>query len=399
MAEKKNNILMLTSIFPTPDPEYHATNVCQSFVKEWQKMGYNVRVFHLNNTLPIVYSWIGTLFPKYAMKKMWSVVFLKPKRYNDSYIIDGIHVTYFPVVHPIPGRSTPRKNIISAYQFLRDSLSKDSFIPDIVVSHWTDMASYMPMIKHDYPNTKTSIVFHNDVHFSKQMMTNLKFIDAIGFRSESLKKQFENTFGVKKREFVCLSGIPSSYIPKFYPSKHFDEGVDKFIYVGRLAKNKNIDTLVKSLYNTFFAQEYSLDIVGNGPELNELVALVSELKESKNVRFHGKIPRENAQLLMNSSQVFVMVSSPEAFGLVYVEAMAQGCITIASRGEGADGFIVDGVNGFLCEPGNVEELSGLIDKIKSMSPKQLETISRNAYETACSMTDEKVAVSYLKNVE
>ena len=42
-----------------------------------------------------------------------------------------------------------------------------------------------------------------------------------------------------------------------------------------------------------------------------------------------------------------MISQGEAFGLVYLEAMARGCITIASRGEGFDGIIKDGINGFL----------------------------------------------------
>lgn len=49
---------------------------------------------------------------------------------------------------------------------------------------------------------------------------------------------------------------------------------------------------------------------------------------------------------MLASDCFIMISKNEAFGLVYLEAMSAGCITIASRGEGFDGVIIHGVNGF-----------------------------------------------------
>lgn len=45
-----------------------------------------------------------------------------------------------------------------------------------------------------------------------------------------------------------------------------------------------------------------------------------------------------------------MVSAHEAFGLVYVEAMAKGCITVATAGQGIDGVIVDGKMVFVCIP-------------------------------------------------
>ena len=58
--------------------------------------------------------------------------------------------------------------------------------------------------------------------------------------------------------------------------------------------------------------------------------------------------REEVIRQMDNHDVFVMISRNETFGLVYLEAMARGCITIASRNEGFDGVIEHGVNGFLC---------------------------------------------------
>ena len=94
----------------------------------------------------------------------------------------------------------------------------------------------------------------------------------------------------------------------------------------------------------------------------------------------------------------VMISRGEAYGLVYLEAMARGCITIASRHEGFDGVIVDGENGFLCEAGNAEELAIIIMRINAMTADERQAISDRAIETAKRLTDEKAARLYIDDV-
>ena len=94
-----------------------------------------------------------------------------------------------------------------------------------------------------------------------------------------------------------------------------------------------------------------------------------------------------------------MISKNEAFGLVYLEAMAAGCITIASRNEGFDGVIKDGVNGFLCEAGNIKELSEIINKINALSIEEKKEISINAMNTARSLTNRKAAKKYLSSLK
>lgn len=74
--------------------------------------------------------------------------------------------------------------------------------------------------------------------------------------------------------------------------------------------------------------------------------------------------------------------------------MANGCITIASRNEGIDGIIENGVNGFLCEAGNWMELRKIINHINMLSDEEKQLISTNARKTACKMTDSNVANAY-----
>lgn len=93
-----------------------------------------------------------------------------------------------------------------------------------------------------------------------------------------------------------------------------------------------------------------------------------------------------------------MISEEETFGLVYLEAMSMGCITIASRNEGMEGIIEDGVNGFLCKAGDEKELAVIIDRINQMSNDELHTISQNASQTAMRLTDENVAADYINHI-
>jgi glycosyltransferase involved in cell wall biosynthesis len=101
---------------------------------------------------------------------------------------------------------------------------------------------------------------------------------------------------------------------------------------------------------------------------------------------------------MIDADVFAMVSKPEAFGLVYVEAMSKGCITIGTKGQGIDGVIQHGENGFLCEARNVLALKNLFVEINQMSYDDKLRIATKAINTASSLTDGKVALDYLKKI-
>jgi glycosyltransferase involved in cell wall biosynthesis len=90
-----------------------------------------------------------------------------------------------------------------------------------------------------------------------------------------------------------------------------------------------------------------------------------------------------------------MISEGEAFGLVYLEAMSRGCITIASKNEGMDGIIKDGINGFLCESGNQFDLENKLRFISCLSTKEIKVIKINAIHTAQEYTNEKAALKYL----
>ena len=113
----------------------------------------------------------------------------------------------------------------------------------------------------------------------------------------------------------------------------------------------------------------------------------------------GQISRKEVFDFLSKAETFIMISNNETFGMVYLEAMAMGCITIASRNGGVDGIIKNGINGYLSEQGNENDLANVINIIKKLNNKEKENMQMNAVKTAIEFSDSKVSDKYLDNIK
>jgi teichuronic acid biosynthesis glycosyltransferase TuaC len=123
------------------------------------------------------------------------------------------------------------------------------------------------------------------------------------------------------------------------------------VAAGRLVSGKGLEQVIEALA-LLGAPDVRCVIAGDGPLRRSLEALAARLGVSERVRLVGQLPREELLALMASAQVFALPSSPEGFGLVHLEAMAQGTPVIACRDEGPSDFIDDGVSGYLVASGD-----------------------------------------------
>jgi N-acetyl-alpha-D-glucosaminyl L-malate synthase BshA len=101
-------------------------------------------------------------------------------------------------------------------------------------------------------------------------------------------------------------------------------------------------------------------IGGDGPLLDYHKMLARRLGISSNVFFTGRIPREEVPLYYAASDVVVVPSLQEAWGLVATEAMACGKPVVASRVGGLPDQVIDGYNGFLVPPRDPKALADRI---------------------------------------
>lgn len=387
-------ILLITEIYPSPTHgTKNETVICHYFAKEWAKLGHEVKSVRFNPLLPWYYVLLGKIIHPFFKKKNWSVTFLNTYRKEESYIYEGINVTYIPMFRKRRGQPLPDKEYDRAFNIASNYLG--DFEPDIMVGHWGSMAPLLAKYKAMFPAAKTGIVLHEKVD-GPYYLNYINLFDAWGFRNKAIKESFEKYHGYEYNGFLCNSGIPKEYITK--APKSFSAGINRFVFVGKLMELKRVENSILALNSVFGADNFHFDIVGDGGCMESLKTLVGKLDISDKVIFHGWLAREKAQKIIEASDCFIMVSDHEAFGLVYLEAMSKGCLAIGTIGQGADGIIENGVNGFLCPPKDLDALISLMKNIREMKEEELNAISERAIQTASELTDEKVAQSYLNAI-
>jgi glycosyltransferase involved in cell wall biosynthesis len=223
--------------------------------------------------------------------------------------------------------------------------------------------------------------------------------DLIGFRSYQIEKEFMKYITYSKESFLCLSGIPSKFIesPIKYNTYEKKDTIH-IIFAGVLNKNKNVKQVIDIL--SYFSGNYDFvfTIIGEGPEKKSLERYVERKGMSKNIKFLGKLSRDDTFEHMMNSDIFIMLSKKETFGLVYLEAMAAGCIVLGTKDQGIDGIIIDGENGYLMDINENNKITEEFAKILSLCPETQTNIKRNAKETVKFFSEDKISKEYFEEI-
>lgn len=401
-----NKVLLLTTMYP--DPLRPGTDVCHFFAREWKKMGYMVLVVNFRSMFPRIYTDLASLFPKIAHRYIGNHVEMDRNMSIIQHDVEGIHVYSIPIFKYIPHGRYPRKEINKQVAFLERILHEDSFVPDAIIGHFHNpQFEIIGALKKDYPNAHTCVSLHElnasvlTKCYGKDCERVINGVDMIGFRSVPIKNRFEAVFGCNRKSFVCWSGTSPKYLStKASNERRFADGpLTEFIYVGQTIRRKYPKETIEAIHQVYGQKGFHLTYVGSKDiSFPETQKYINDNGLGDLVTFTGQIPRDEIIGYYDRSQCFILISKNEVFGLVYLEAMARGCITIASRDEGMEGIITDGVNGFLCESGNVRELASIITKINNLSGNEKSMISENARKTARELSDYNVARNYIEAV-
>ncbi|MEI8278326.1 MAG: glycosyltransferase family 4 protein [Bacteroidota bacterium] len=134
---------------------------------------------------------------------------------------------------------------------------------------------------------------------------------------------------------------------------------DRVIFTGTLVEKKGIYQLVKA-WNIVNAQmpEAELIVLGKGPI--EKISKLLNLKALKRVQFKGHVSREVLLEYVASSQIAVLPSYAETFGLAAIEAMVCGTAVIYTNRTVGGEIVDDTINGLLVDPDNVEDIASKI---------------------------------------
>lgn len=204
---------------------------------------------------------------------------------------------------------------------------------------------------------------------------------------------------LKRRMEECGVTAPMSVILNGFQVKDATPAPDKsplsMIQAGYLVARKKADVTIRAFASLRKRHpDAVLDIVGSGSEMERFRALCGELGVSESVHFHGFLPNPETLAKMAKSQFFVMPSVNEGFGIVYLEAMASGCITIGTEGEGIADLIVSGENGFLVPPDDPEAIVRTVEWCLK-HPGEAATVAEKGRQDALKLTWEKNASQYV----
>ena len=127
------------------------------------------------------------------------------------------------------------------------------------------------------------------------------------------------------------------------------------IHISNFRPVKRVEDVVRVFKGVSEHIGARLLMVGDGPDRHKALELATELGVSGRVAFLGSFPR--VEDLLAVTDLFLLPSVKESFGLAALEAMASGVPVVASRTGGVPEVVEDGMSGFLCEEKDVEAMT------------------------------------------
>jgi len=257
-----------------------------------------------------------------------------------------------------------------------------NFNPDIVHAHLSSMELLASLLKFFNPKeinlviTKHLDSFFLEASFGQNLLIRGVFIDKFIHKNADriicISKQVKRYFTKKillptNKIRVIYYGVSKEYFGKKKKFKLIDKNLNKKDFliccIARHVKQKSLDFLILSFAEFIKKNPNSkLLLVGNGPERNNLIKIAKENKVYKKIiwiKFS-----ENIKDLLKISNVFVLPSKYEGFGMVFLEAMLTNTPVISTNISAIPEVIENNYNGILIEPDNIKQMVSALNNIQ-----------------------------------
>ena len=202
-----------------------------------------------------------------------------------------------------------------------------------------------------------------------------------------LMKEYLEEISVKPPVSVLPTGLP---MDSFLPDEEKAAQIRRmylrgrkhlFVSVSRLAKEKNVEFLIRSvkLIKERRGSDFKLLLVGDGPERKHLQRLAEELGVQEEIVFVGAVPNEEIRNYCHAADLFLFASRSETQGIVLIESMAAGTPVLAVRATGTEDVVICGENGYMTNVSEIEFSEKLMDILEK---KELQILTEGAKKTA-----------------
>ncbi|WP_189342987.1 glycosyltransferase family 4 protein [Winogradskyella epiphytica] len=179
--------------------------------------------------------------------------------------------------------------------------------------------------------------------------------------SNATKIDVANFFKIPSRKITVLPNSVKDYSSTLQGVTTDNKNL---LYVGRLHSSKGIDVLIRAFSQ--IVKKFPimrLDIIGQGPFLNELLDLTIALGVSNHVSFLGEKNKESVLSAYKKSYCTIIPSRSEAFGFTVIEAMSTGTCVIGANNTGIKEIIIHEETGLLFETDRSDDL---VNKLETL---------------------------------
>ncbi|MCC7478907.1 N-acetyl-alpha-D-glucosaminyl L-malate synthase BshA [bacterium] len=213
--------------------------------------------------------------------------------------------------------------------------------------------------------------------------------DVVTAVSQWLKDETDKEFRPQRQVEVVRNFVDSRlFTPQAaspWPGRHLCAGnVPTLIHVSNFRPVKRAQDAVDIFAKVLTQHDCRLLMVGDGPDLGTALQRARQLGIADKVSFLGN--REDVANLLASSDIVLVPSSSESFGLSALEAMACGCAVVSSNIGGLPEVFEDGVQGFQCELGDTEAMAARVSELLA-DPQRLAAMQQAARQLAVEKFD------------
>lgn len=174
-------------------------------------------------------------------------------------------------------------------------------------------------------------------------------------------------------------------------------GQIRLVYIGRMDRNKNHRMLFDALRLIKNKVDFSVDLIGDGPLIEENKDYVSSIGISEKVKFHGWIDKKEIPALLTIAHVNILTSKQEGMPRAAMEAAYMGVPTIATNVVGTRDVVIAGKTGLLVPVGDSEGMASQITKLYE-DADLWEKLSISSHEYASSHFDEDIIIKRLTKI-
>ncbi|EKY09123.1 N-acetyl-alpha-D-glucosaminyl L-malate synthase BshA [Capnocytophaga sp. oral taxon 332 str. F0381] len=282
-----------------------------------------------------------------------------------TYNIDILHVHY-AIPHAYAG-------YMAKQMLKREGIE----LPMITTLHGTDIT-----LVGSHPNYKEAVTF------------SINESDGVTAVSESLKRDTLRLFNIDREidvipNFISLKKHTEPKECKRSVMAHPDERI--ITHISNFRKVKRVEDVVRVFTKIQEKIPAKLIMVGDGPDREIADQLCKNLGIKKRVLFLGNT--SDIEQILCFSDLFLLPSMSESFGLSALEAMVAGVPVVSSNAGGIPEVNEEGVSGFLCEVGDIDTMAARALYILE-DEARLKEFKKGALEVAKRFDEEKIVPMY-----